>query len=71
MISLKLPLKFLHTSGAMNQITKNLACEWAKDSIRVNSVSPWYIKTPLVDHVSSLLLRMKFPAYRQLQLGWR
>ncbi|KAJ1254521.1 hypothetical protein BS78_K040300 [Paspalum vaginatum] len=35
--------------GAMNQLAKNLACEWAKDGIRVNSVAPWYIKTPLVE----------------------
>lgn len=37
------------TKAAMNQITKNLACEWAKDNIRINSVSPWYIKTSLVN----------------------
>ncbi|KAJ6798711.1 tropinone reductase-like protein-like isoform X6 [Iris pallida] len=37
------------TKGAINQITKNLACEWAKDNIRVNSVSPWFIRTSLVD----------------------
>ena len=39
------------TKGAMNQLAKNLACEWAKDNIRVNSVAPWYIKTPLVEHL--------------------
>ncbi|KAJ0103409.1 hypothetical protein Patl1_06443 [Pistacia atlantica] len=39
------------TKGAMNQLTKNLACEWAKDNIRANSVAPWYIKTSLVQHV--------------------
>ncbi|KAI3840916.1 hypothetical protein MKX03_006520 [Papaver bracteatum] len=32
--------------GAINQITKNFACEWAKDKIRVNSVAPWVIRTP-------------------------
>lgn len=42
--------------GAMNQITKNLACEWAKDNIRVNAVAPWYIKTSLVKHVSPSLV---------------
>ncbi|XP_020885473.1 LOW QUALITY PROTEIN: tropinone reductase homolog At2g29170-like [Arabidopsis lyrata subsp. lyrata] len=26
------------TKGAMNQLAKNLACEWASDNIRVNSV---------------------------------
>ncbi|KAK9072365.1 hypothetical protein SSX86_008799 [Deinandra increscens subsp. villosa] len=41
------------TKGAMNQFAKNLACEWAKDDIRVNSVAPWYIKTSLVEHVLS------------------
>ncbi|PHT46654.1 Senescence-associated protein 13 [Capsicum baccatum] len=39
------------TKGAMNQLTRNLACEWAKDGIRVNGVAPWYINTPLVQHV--------------------
>lgn len=36
------------TKGAMNQLTKNLACEWAKDAVRANCVAPGYIKTPLV-----------------------
>ncbi|CAI9302747.1 unnamed protein product [Lactuca saligna] len=39
------------TKGAMNQLAKNLACEWAKDNIRTNSVAPWYTKTPLVQHL--------------------
>uniref|UniRef100_A0A0D9VSD8 Uncharacterized protein n=1 Tax=Leersia perrieri TaxID=77586 RepID=A0A0D9VSD8_9ORYZ len=38
------------TKGAMNQLAKNLACEWAKDNIRTNSVAPWYIKTSLVEN---------------------
>ncbi|MCD7452313.1 hypothetical protein HAX54_016145 [Datura stramonium] len=39
------------TKGAMNQLTRNLACEWAKDGIRVNGVAPWYINTPLTQHL--------------------
>ncbi|XP_006649825.1 tropinone reductase homolog At5g06060-like [Oryza brachyantha] len=35
------------TKGAMNQLTKNLACEWAKDNIRTNCVAPGYILTSL------------------------
>ncbi|ESQ51424.1 hypothetical protein EUTSA_v10017105mg [Eutrema salsugineum] len=35
------------TKGAMNQLTRNLACEWASDNIRANSVCPWIITTPL------------------------
>ncbi|KAL9412819.1 hypothetical protein AB3S75_041471 [Citrus x aurantiifolia] len=37
------------TKGAMNQLAKNLACEWAKDNIRTNSVAPWYIRTPFTE----------------------
>ncbi|GMP92292.1 hypothetical protein CsSME_00042577 [Camellia sinensis var. sinensis] len=39
------------SKGAMNQLTKNLACECAKDNIRCNYVAPWYIRTSLVEHV--------------------
>ncbi|KAK1412840.1 hypothetical protein QVD17_34379 [Tagetes erecta] len=41
------------TKGAINQLTKNLACEWAKDNIRSNAVAPWYIKTSMVEQVLS------------------
>lgn len=33
------------TKAAVAQLTKNLACEWAADGIRVNAVAPWYIRT--------------------------
>ncbi|KAG1365837.1 tropinone reductase [Cocos nucifera] len=39
------------TKGALNQLTKNLACEWVKDNIRVNCVAPGFIRTPLVQSV--------------------
>ncbi|KGN58843.1 tropinone reductase homolog [Cucumis sativus] len=35
------------TKGAINQITKNLACEWAKDNIRINTVAPWGVRTTI------------------------
>jgi tropinone reductase I len=31
--------------AALHQLTRNLACEWAADGIRVNAVLPWYIRT--------------------------
>lgn len=39
------------TKAAIIQLTKNLAVEWAEDNIRVNSIAPWYILTPLVESV--------------------
>jgi Tropinone reductase 1 len=47
------------TKGAMVQLTQSLACELARQGIRVNCVSPWYISTPLAMQV------LKDPAYRQ------
>ncbi|MEP6484601.1 MAG: SDR family oxidoreductase [Rudaea sp.] len=33
------------SKAALTQLTRNLACEWAADGIRVNAVAPWYIRT--------------------------
>ncbi|CAL9043773.1 unnamed protein product [Musa banksii] len=33
------------TKGAMNQLSRSLACEWAKDGIRANCVAPGCIRT--------------------------
>lgn len=33
------------TKAAIVQMTRNLACEWGEDGIRVNAVSPWYTRT--------------------------
>jgi len=33
------------SKAAVHQLSRNLACEWASDGIRVNSVAPWYIRT--------------------------
>lgn len=41
------------SKAAMAQLSKNLACEWAPDGIRVNTVAPWYIDTPLAAPVLS------------------
>ncbi|CAJ1800774.1 unnamed protein product [Sphenostylis stenocarpa] len=48
-----LPFSSIYASskGAMNQFTKNVALEWAKDNIRANAVAPGSIKTALLDYI--------------------
>ncbi len=41
------------TKAAIIQLSRHLAAEWAPFHIRVNSVSPWYIETPLTESVLS------------------
>lgn len=38
-------------AASLNQLAKNLTCEWAADGIRTNSVAPWYTATPLANVV--------------------
>ncbi|MFZ1805899.1 MAG: SDR family oxidoreductase [Cyclobacteriaceae bacterium] len=47
------------TKAAIIQLTKHLAVEWAQDNIRVNTVSPWYIDTPLAQPVLNDPERLK------------
>lgn len=37
--------------ASMSQLTKNLACEWALDGIRVNCIAPGIVKTPMAAEV--------------------
>ncbi|XP_020267140.1 tropinone reductase homolog At5g06060-like [Asparagus officinalis] len=39
------------TKGAMNQLTRNLACEWAKDNIRTNCIAPGATRTIMAQPV--------------------
>ncbi len=39
------------TKAAIIQFTKHLTGEWSADHIRVNTISPWYIETPLTKSV--------------------
>ncbi|KAI4356506.1 hypothetical protein L6164_000528 [Bauhinia variegata] len=61
------PLHSLYaaTKGAMNQVTKNLAQEWAKDNIRVNTVAPGPVMTPLLE--STVLNREDYGKEKVIQ----
>ncbi|GKY90608.1 hypothetical protein MPSEU_000034400 [Mayamaea pseudoterrestris] len=37
------------SKAAMNQMTRSLACEWARMNIRVNAVTPWMTMTPMLE----------------------
>jgi NAD(P)-dependent dehydrogenase (short-subunit alcohol dehydrogenase family) len=52
------------TKAAIIQLTRHLAVEWATAGIRVNSISPWYIQTPLTEAVLSQPDRLKEILYR-------
>jgi tropinone reductase I len=51
MTSMRTGSPYAMTKAAIIQLTKNLATEWAVDNIRVNAVSPWYIRTPLTEKI--------------------
>ncbi len=41
------------TKGAINMLTRTLACEWGKHNINVNAIAPSGIETPLTSHIFS------------------
>lgn len=47
------------TKAAIIQLSRHLAVEWASHHIRVNTVSPWYIETPLTESVLSQPARLE------------
>ncbi len=42
------------SKGGVTMLTKSLAVEWAEHGIRVNSISPGYIKTKILDFAKEL-----------------
>ncbi|KAL6520953.1 hypothetical protein OROGR_017522 [Orobanche gracilis] len=62
---------FAASKGAINQLTKNLACEWAKDNIRTNAVAPFGVRTTIIklEEMDPSIIQMIAPIMRRTQLG--
>jgi len=52
-VALPTGVAYAAAKAGLDQASRTLALEWARDSIRVNTVSPWYTRTPLVEPVLS------------------
>lgn len=51
LIALPTGIAYAAAKAGLTQAARNLALEWAHDGIRVNTVAPWYTRTPLVEPV--------------------
>ncbi|AQQ53558.1 SDR family NAD(P)-dependent oxidoreductase [Planococcus lenghuensis] len=47
--ALKTGVVYAASKAAIIQMTKVMAMEWGERNIRVNSIGPWYFKTPLTE----------------------
>ena len=52
-VALPTGVAYAAAKAGLDQASRTLALEWARDHIRVNTVSPWYTRTPLVEPVLS------------------
>lgn len=50
-IALATGVAYAAAKAGLAQAARTLALEWAPDRIRVNAVSPWYTRTPLVEPI--------------------
>lgn len=50
-LALPTGVAYAAAKAGLSQSSRTLALEWARDGIRVNTVSPWYTRTPLVEPI--------------------
>jgi Tropinone reductase 1 len=53
LVALPTGVAYAVAKAGLAQAARTLALEWARDGIRVNTVAPWYTRTPLVEPVLS------------------
>jgi Tropinone reductase 1 len=51
LVALPTGVAYASAKAGIAQVARTLALEWARDGIRVNTVAPWYTRTPLVEPV--------------------
>jgi Tropinone reductase 1 len=52
-LALPTGVAYAAAKAGLAQAARTLALEWARDGIRVNTVAPWYTRTPLVEPILS------------------
>ncbi|KAL8517523.1 hypothetical protein ACS0TY_015683 [Phlomoides rotata] len=59
------------SKGAINQLTKNLACEWGKDNIRTNTVAPFGVRTSIlkIEEIDPSILQTWAPLAARTHVG--
>jgi Tropinone reductase 1 len=50
-LALPTGVAYAAAKAGIAQAARTLALEWARDGIRVNTVAPWYTRTPLVEPI--------------------
>lgn len=50
-LALPTGVAYASAKAGLGQAARTLALEWARDGIRVNTVAPWYTRTPMVEKV--------------------
>jgi Tropinone reductase 1 len=53
LLALPTGVAYAAAKAGLTQAARTLALEWARDAIRVNTIAPWYTRTPLVAPVLS------------------
>ncbi|XP_021656491.2 tropinone reductase 1 isoform X2 [Hevea brasiliensis] len=69
--SVALPMLSIYaaTKAAINQLTRNLACEWAKDNIRTNAVAPSATRTTILTEPDPAILKAYAGLMPQTPIG--
>jgi Tropinone reductase 1 len=52
-VALPTGIAYAAAKAGLSHAARTLALEWAADGIRVNTVAPWYTRTPLVEPILS------------------